>query len=580
MKSKYIIGALAVVAAATMTSCEDFLNDNRYPLSSQTVNPVFWSNSSNVQNQVNTFYNDYYGYGNGASTNGTFYYSWLSDDQCGRHSFNDWTFKAVPPSDGSYSDPYVEIRRANQVIAGVEGSTLSENEKNNFIGLARLHRARQYYHLVQRFGDVILAEATVDVDDSDVLFGKRTNRNAVMDFVLEDLNFAVANIAAQSGKTEFSKDMAQAFKLEVCLFEGAFAKYHQNDNNRAKAYFTEAEKAGLAVAGKYPICDSYASLYNSLNYDGLAGNDEIIMYKGYENTVFMNSITDYSNASDGVAGITRDAFNAFLFRDGKNATTTPATSYPTTDAGVAEGTTALSIQNLLDVRDGRLSAITYPNVAYVNLPWAAPNTGGMVSSTGYGVRKFNNYDMPFSDVNSINHNYCSAPLFWGARVCVGLLEAKAELTELGGNNLSDADLNAYMKPLWKRANFDQAAIDGLTVAYLKGLNDTANNMGVSSLIWEIRRLRRCELMLDDGIRYWDLVRWHQLELLDTNRYPNTILGANVVNAPIKPDASAMTGNYVNGSFGGSREWNNRYYFYPIPSGQIALNPELTQNPGW
>ena len=233
----------------------------------------------------------------------------------------------------------------------------------------------------------------------------------------------------------------------------------------------------------------------------------------------------------------------------------------------------MSIQNLLDVRDGRLSAITYPYAAYVNMPWQASNTGGMVSSTGYGVKKFNNPDMPADDVNSINKNYCSAPLFWGARVHVGLLEAKAEL-----GNISDGDLNKYMKPLWKRAGFDQAAIDGLTVAYLNGLNDTANNMGVSSLIWEIRRLRRCELMLDDGIRYWDLIRWHQLELLDTTKHPNVILGVNVKNAPIAPEL--VTGNYLNGSFGATRTFDEKYYLYPIPSGQTQLNSKLGQNPGW
>lgn len=207
------------------------------------------------------------------------------------------------------------------------------------------------------------------------------------------------------------------------------------------------------------------------------------------------------------------------------------------------------------------------------MSWKASNTGGMVSSTGYGVKKFNNPSMPYDDLNSINKNYCSAPLFWGARVCVGLLEAKAEL-----GNITDADLNKYMKPLWKRAGFDQAAIDGLTVAYLNGLNDSANNMGVSSLIWEIRRLRRCELMLDDGIRYWDLIRWHQLELLDTSKHPNVILGVNVTNAPIQPEL--VTDGYLNGSFGSSRTFDNKYYLYPIPSGQRQLNNKLTQNPGW
>ncbi len=573
MKNKYILSALAVAAAMSMTSCSDFLNDNRYPLSSQTVNSEFWSNPVNVENQISTFYNDYYGYGNGASTNGTFYYSWLSDDQCGRHDINDWTYKAIPASSASYNDPYTQIRSANLVIAGVEGSSLTNTEKANYIALARLHRARQYYQLVQRYGDVILATKTVDTNDTDILYAERTNRNTVMDFVLEDLNYAVDNITTQSGKTTFSKDMAQAFKLEVCLFEGAFARYHQQDNTRAAKFFGEAEKAGMAVVDKYPISNDYAALYNTIDYEALAGNSEIIMYKGYAKSVFMNSITDYSNASDGVAGITRDAFNAFLFKDGKNATTSPATTYPTTDEGVAEGNNAMSIENLLNVRDGRLSSITYPYAAYVNMSWRASNTGGMVSSTGYGVKKFNNPEMPYDDVNSINKNYCNAPLFWGARVCVGLLEAKAEL-----DKLTDADLINYMKPLWKRAGFDQTAIDGLTVAYLKGLNDTANNMGVSSLIWEIRRLRRCELMLDDGIRYWDLIRWHQLELLDTNKYPNVVLGVNVKNAPIAP--ARVTGNYLNGSFGSSRTFDNKYYLYPIPSEQTQLNPKLGQNEGW
>lgn len=573
MKNKYIFGALAVAAAMSMTSCSDFLDDNRLPLSSQTANPEFWSSSVNVDNQISTFYNDYYGYGNRASTNGTFYFSWLSDDQCGRHSINDWTFKAIPASSASYDGPYEEIRRANLVIAGVATSTLFPEEKSNFTALARLHRARQYYQLVQRYGDVILTKEPISVTEPEPLYTERTNRNTVMDFVLEDLNYAVENIAAEKGKTTFSRDMAQAFKLEVCLFEGAFAKYHQNDAARSKKFFEEAEKAGLAVADKYPVCNDYASLYNRINYDDLAGNSEIIMYKGYQKNVFMNSISDYSNASDGVAGITRDAFNSFLFKDGKNATTTPATTYPTTDKGVAEGTNAMSIQNLLDVRDGRLSAITYPYAAYVKMSWKASNTGGMVSSTGYGVKKFNNPEMPYSDLNSINKNYCSAPLFWGARVCVGLLEAKAEL-----GNISDGDLNKYMKPLWKRAGFDQAAIDGLTVAYLNGLNDSANNMGVSSLLWEIRRLRRCELMLDDGIRYWDLIRWHQLELLDTSKHPNVILGVNVTNAPIQPEL--VTDGYLNGSFGSSRTFDEKYYLYPIPSGQRQLNSKLTQNPGW
>ncbi len=110
------------------------------------------------------------------------------------------------------------------------------------------------------------------------------------------------------------------------------------------------------------------------------------------------------------------------------------------------------------------------------------------------------------------------------------------------------------------------------------MNDPANNMNVSSLIWEIRRCRRCELMMDDDIRYWDLIRWHQLEKLDT--YTNLAIaqGANVSNSPVA--GGAVTGDYLNCTFGVGRKFENKHYFYPVPSNQIALNEKLTQNPGW
>ncbi|MDE6110142.1 MAG: RagB/SusD family nutrient uptake outer membrane protein, partial [Muribaculaceae bacterium] len=164
MKNKYILGAIAVAAAMATTSCDDFINDNRFPLSSQTVNTEFWSNSVNVQNQINYFYEDYSGYGNGSGS-GSFYWSWLSDDQSGRTAFKDWTFLTVPASSGSWSAPYVEVRRANLVIAGVEGSTLTESEKANFLGLARLHRARSYTDLIHRYNNVPLVEKALDPAD-------------------------------------------------------------------------------------------------------------------------------------------------------------------------------------------------------------------------------------------------------------------------------------------------------------------------------------------------------------------------------------------------------------------------------
>jgi len=62
------------------------------------------------------------------------------------------------------------LKGCEDLIAGVEGSSLTNTEKANYIALARLHRARQYYQLVQRYGDVILATKTVDTNDTDILY--------------------------------------------------------------------------------------------------------------------------------------------------------------------------------------------------------------------------------------------------------------------------------------------------------------------------------------------------------------------------------------------------------------------------
>ena len=572
MKKLYILGAV-VVTALSLTSCDHFLDKNGDTLSVQLASPEFWSSAKNVQGQINTMYNDYNGYGRGSSTNGSFYYTWLNDDQAGRTSFANWTYVNVPANSSYWSDPYTEIRRANYVIEGVSASTLSDSEKADFLGQARLYRAQQYYKLVRAYGDVPLVEKVLDPADEAELYGPRTARNTVMDFVLGDLDFAVANIAARNGKTVFSKDMAQAVKAEICLYEGAMARYHQKDETRAKKFYEEAVTAAEAIAASYPIGDDYTALYKSFRtagggYNGLSANAEVIFMQPFEQGVLMHSLLDYTSASDGVAGITKSAFDSFLFLDGKPAA---STTYNNTDKGVMDGN-YLSIANLLNVRDKRLSMITYDVAFFDGHNWVGPNTSAMKSSTGYGVSKFNNFEVPNSDVNVANRNYTCAPLYWGARLYMDLLEAKAEL-----GTLSDQDLTKYMKPLWDRAGLPGA---NLTVAYLNGINDPANNMGVSSLLWEIRRCRRCELMMDAGIRYWDLVRWHQLDKLTNNANPDAFLGVNV---SMVPDVSAITvsNGYLDCSWGQTRTLHNdREYLYPIPSAQLTLNSQLTQNPGW
>ncbi len=602
MKKLFIYGSL-IIAAAGMTSCDDFLDDNRFPLDAQSNSPEYWNNAVNVEGQCNAFYNNYLGYGNSGGY-GLFYFKTLTDDQAGG-SFTNWTNTNVPASSSSWSAPFKEIRRASYIINNVRKSSLTDADKIKYEAIARLNRAHQYFDLVKKYGDVQWISEVVDPADESVVYAGRTDRDIVMDSVLADLNYACANLPKGS-KITWCKDMANAMKSDICLWEGTFCKYRtQADNGkapnteRANKFLQECVTASQNVMNAgYALNATYGTVYNSTN---LTGNSEVIFFKAYKEAVLLHSLIAYTASSTQLNGITKDAFDAYLFTDGKpKATTTLNTSDEAeiTFAGVdAEGKPKkadMTIEPLLAVRDARLAIITDPCIYFQGQSWVRSGSNEMTSATGYGVAKFDNVSLPILDRTQTVRNYTNAPIFWLPVVLCNYAEAKAEL-----GTITDDDIEATINKLYARAG-----LPATTKAGLEGINDPANNMGVSSLLWEVRRCRRCELITDNDFRYWDLIRWHQLDKLDSTKNPNILLGANIkqytayveaYNAAVSAYNAGKAedeqleklemevpqiGDYIDATKGLTRVYDKKHYLYPIPTNQLTLNPQLTQNPGW
>ena len=504
MKKLFIYG---VTALAMLTGCNDLLDKS--PLDTFTNTPAYWSNTDNLDNQCNTFYNNFTGFGNGAS-GGWFYFKTISDDQVDAESHN-WTYTNVVASSTNWSAPFTEIRRANYIIAGVQSSSLDEATKAHYEGLARMNRAWEYYQLVRMYGDVQWIDKVIDPADSEALYGPRTDRDEVMDHVLADINYACEHITANSNRQRFSTDMAYAMKADITLYEGTYCKYRTQaengkaaDESRANKYLQECVSAcEYLMAKNYSLSNSYKANYNSVS---LASNPEMIFYKPYAQSSLRHSTIDYTINTSGTHGISKDAFDSFLFLDGKPLATT---SKNKDDAAVL--------------------------------------------------------DADKSDRNNIGYQYTDCPLYWISVIYLNFAEAKAEM-----GSLTQDDLNNSINKLQARA--------GLPAMTTTPDADPANNMGVSNLIWEIRRCRRCELIMDNWYRYWDLIRWHQLDKLDSTKYPNTMLGANVSNVP---DCEEATKNgYIDASDAQIRTYEAKHYFYPIPTTQLTLNKNMKQNPGW
>lgn len=582
MKNTYILSAVALAGAVVLSSCDDFLEDNRYPEAQIVNNALYWNNSSNCQLQVDRFIDEINpGYGSGGSY-GWFYFKTLNDDQVGS-SFSDWDFLQTPSTNGDWS--FTQVRGANYILQGVGAATgLTAEQKANFMGIARFIRAVQYYKLVRTFGDVPWIPTVADTSDPDVLFGQRVNRDVIMDSVFADIDFAIANISNDDSKLSWSKDLVRAYKSEVALYEGTYCKYRTQAENyygpdmaRAEKYLAQAAEVSkqLMDCGRYTFgetIEDYHSLYNSVWGGGTSTVDptkqindfstigEIIFGRRYDATNGRHSTISYTASSTTTSGMSLDAWLAFLNIDG---TPVPqASQQDIIDNTIGEPATfdgydAYSIEKQIAKRDRRLSIITDPYVYYKGLEWSRAGCSGMNSSSGFGIAKYDNVLIPVNARTNSANNYTSCPIYWLSYIYLNYAEAKAELGQL-----SDADLNATVNKLYARAGLPQQ-----TVAGLSAMNDPANNMGVSSLLWEIRRCRRCELMYDNWIRYWDLIRWHQLELLDSSKHPNVLLGAYVANAPKQP-GTAVNG-FVRPYPGTDRIYTTKQYVQAVPSGQFA-----------
>lgn len=520
----------------------------------------FWRTEDNVRVYSWPFYEMFLGYGNKGSF-GDFYFTSLSDDQAAP-SIQQLTLN-IPTGNSKWDFSYV--RKANILLERVDRVQMDDASKNHWRGVARFFRALSYYNMVREFGDVPWIGHSMDISDSGYIYKGRDPRTQVMDSVLDDLDYAITNLRAKDLDNTINQYVALALKSRVCLFEGTWRKYHTLDALPGADKFLQAAKDAaekLINDGPFKLNSVYATTYNSLD---LSNNPEVMLCKKYVPSYLTHSLIGYLTSSTTMSGFTKNAIESFVCTDGLPIKLSPL--YKGDD----------NITNTRANRDQRLLQSVDTVLCYVyNLK------DGRQSSTGYRPTKFLNPAV--ANIVAPN-NDTDAPLFWLAEVLLNYAEAAAELSKLGKYTFSQTDLDKSINKLRKRAGIpdlqfldeQHVAVNGVTYT------DPANNHGVSSLIWEIRRERRVELMLD-GFRYYDLLRWMQGDKLSTTSNPDITKGAKV---PASTDPAKVVPRDSNGylqlyTTGASRVFADKNYLQPIPSGQISLYPpgKLTQNPGW
>lgn len=515
-----------------------------------------------------------------------------------KNSRSDWMRdgRSVPGSGGGWT--WTALRDFNTLIE-MSSNCTDENVRDEYIGVARFFRAWFYFEKVKRFGDVPWYDRQLGSSDKD-LYKPRDSRELVMSHVVEDLDFAIAHLPVKHSVYKVTKWTALALKSRACLFEGTFRKYHgfKLDGHTAEWYLEQAAAAGeefistsgYSVYAGGGVENSYRDLFAS---EGAIGT-EIILARDYDkNLSIKHNGTYYTLGNYGNPGMTRKMFCSYLMKDGSRFTD-------------KDGWKIMSFVDEVKNRDPRLSqSIRTPGYKRIGSDKVeAPDFGH--TETGYMITKY----MQGADlgVDLYGASYNDLPLFRSAEVYLNFAEAKAEL-----GTLTQADLDKSIKLLRDRVgmpNIDLAVANASPDPYLMAEdtgypNVTGANAGV---ILEIRRERTVELF-DENFRFYDLIRWKNGQAithkflgmyfpapgaydldgngtLDVCFYTDSApsgLPANVVKFKIGERIFFTEGDhgYVDVTPNLPGVWNeNRDYFYPIPTDELTLNPNLVQNPGW
>lgn len=563
MKKIYLV--IAVLGMITMNGCKDNFLD-REPLD-QFSDDIYWKTEKEVSTFAWGYYTSYFtGYGSGFTFGKYFSGETLNDD------FAPTTptafTKTVPSSGGGWS--FTWVRKSNLFIDRIKKVPMSDEAKKNWTGVARFFRALEYNDLVKSFGDVPFYNTVLE-ENSPELYKARDPQVLVLDSVLADFKYAAENVRSVDNtlgpKAQIvNKYTVLAFMSRIFLYHGTRLKYWNINAAKSAEYLEAAKWAANEVItkGGYSLGNSYSTLFNSLD---LSGNPEMIMYRQYASAQSTHSLHSYVN-KEPQTGTSKDAIESYLCADGLPISLSPLYKGDKT---------------MTDVLSGRDPRMKETFASAIRLPGIASN----YSTSGYAVIKFYNESLKDIADGLSSTNTTDAPIIRYGEVLINYAEACAEL-----GTLTQTDLDKSINVLRSRTGIALPKLQ--VIGNLPAVNnvvftDPAKDADVSSLIWEIRRERRTELMME-GFRNDDLKRWRKYAYLDTKVNTDINRGAWIKKADY-PKATVTIDGTTEGYIIPAPKPetqrifdNDKVYLSPLPLDQIKLykdqGVDLSQNPGW
>lgn len=573
-------GALAIVVAASFTSCNDYLD--KLP-ESQVTPENYFNQEAHVEAYANGLYTSILP-SSGNWSYGT-YGGDLNTDNMVSLNYDDIYIPGrwhTSMSDGNYN--FTNINNCNyffgQVIPKYEAGEINGNDNNirHYIGEMYFMRAYSYFIMLQRYGDFPIIKECLP-DDLQVLSeaSERKPCNEVARFILEDLDKAYEFMSsARMATTRLNADVARLIKSRVALYMGTWLKnfagtpFVPNGEGwpgKSKAYNANYQFPSGSLENEYNwfldqainAADEVASAATLMTNTGivpqtegasiaeleaenpwlamfgtldLSSYGEVMLWRQYNRGLgIVHNIVVYAQKGNRGCGSTRGLVDSFVCADG----------LPIYASSQYEGDETL--HQVRQNRDPRLfvllkepgqmnilvnDGVGTHGVAEEKVPQILDSNIEYVYSTGYALRKGNYYG---SQMAGNGDNYTACPVFRSVEALLNYIEAYYE---------RHGSLDGKAAEYWKKI---RARHTGLETDYQKTIAATdmqqeakgdwgAYTAGaiIDPVRYNIRRERRCELIAED-FRWMDLKRWRSFDQLITNRYH--IEGFHIWNTPMQ-----------------------------------------------
>lgn len=559
-----------LVLVLSLISCEDFL-DKEPP--SYVVPEDYYSAEDQIQAVANKFYanvlpsHENWSYGTFALDENTDNQAGLSADN--KYATGQWKV-GLENSNWAWGSIRNINYSLNAILTNYNAGKITGSDTNirQYIGELYFFRAYCYFNMLQKWGDLpIIKEALPDNNDILIAANKRSPRNEVARFILEDLDSAIAYMTDNFDprKNRLSPDVAKLLKSRVALFEASWLKNFNGTpfvpngegwpgkerdynadyqfptgsiENEINYFYTVAAESAQEVAEKYKnvltqntglvpqsASDPDNPYFSMFGNPDMSSYPDVLLWREYnEGLEIVNNIEVAVNKGNYGAGLTRSMVESFVMADGKPIYANH-NGFKYDDSSIANVRKNTDPRLFIFLKEpGQLNLFKNMDsekthgVEVEPVPEITNTNKENGYSTGYALRKGGTFDKALT---GNGEGYNGSITFRATEALLNYMEAQYELTQ----SLSSGKILEYWKIIRTTAGFKGEAINPQTTIAATDISQEKLDWGSYSagqqltdpILYNIRRERRCELMAE-GLRWMDLIRWRSLDQLINEPY--------------------------------------------------------------